>query len=188
MSTFYSHISLLKTTPPSYPALFTLNSKQKLLQLPSGSDLPIMTPPHSMIQTPLLPHQRTALGFLWDQEIPNGQSACGLWATSPPGSTFNARHIITNKVVSSFESLLTNTPLGGLLADDMGLGKIFQDIALIDTSKEQIITNHQCSMPTLLNHQLEIRNIQACSGWSAASQNLRWPHLSLIIQGQHLAT
>ncbi|MBW0504534.1 hypothetical protein O181_044249 [Austropuccinia psidii MF-1] len=44
--------------PPSYPALFSLTSKQKLIQLPSGSELP-------MIQTPL-PHQKTGLAFLWD--------------------------------------------------------------------------------------------------------------------------
>ncbi|MBW0561583.1 hypothetical protein O181_101298, partial [Austropuccinia psidii MF-1] len=118
------------STPASYPAVSSLISKQKLIQLPSGSDLPMMTPPHSIIQTPLLPHQKTGLAFLWDREIPNGQSARNLWATSPPGSTFNARHIITNKVVSSFESLSTNTPLGGLLADDMGLGKTIQAIAL----------------------------------------------------------
>ncbi|MBW0568598.1 hypothetical protein O181_108313, partial [Austropuccinia psidii MF-1] len=109
------------STPASYPAVLSLTSKQKLIQLPSGTDLPMMTLPRSMIQTPLLPHQKTGLAFLWDQEIPNGQSAGNLWTTSPPGSTFNSRNIITNKVISSFESLLTNTPLGGLLADDMGL-------------------------------------------------------------------
>ncbi|MBW0520782.1 hypothetical protein O181_060497 [Austropuccinia psidii MF-1] len=97
--------------PPSYPALFSLTSKQKMIQLPSGSDLPMMTLPHSIIQTPLLPHQKTGLAFLWNREIPNGQSACNLQATSPAGSTINSRHIFTNKVVSSFESLLNNTPL-----------------------------------------------------------------------------
>ncbi|MBW0580488.1 hypothetical protein O181_120203 [Austropuccinia psidii MF-1] len=112
------------------------------------------------------------LAFLWNQEIPNGQSSHNLWATSPPGSTFNDRHIITNKVVSSFESLLTNTPLGGLLADDMGSGKTIQAIALIGTSKQLLITNPHCSIPTSLNQQLANRNIQACSGWSTASQNL----------------
>ncbi|MBW0486211.1 hypothetical protein O181_025926 [Austropuccinia psidii MF-1] len=64
--------------PPSYPDLFSLTSKQKLIQLPSGSDLPMMTPPNCIIQTPLLPQQKTGLAFLWDQEIPNGQSACNL--------------------------------------------------------------------------------------------------------------
>ncbi|MBW0460310.1 hypothetical protein O181_000025 [Austropuccinia psidii MF-1] len=141
----------------------------------------MITPPHSIIKTPLLPHQRTGLAFLWDQEILNGQSACNLWATSPPGSPFNSRHIITNKVISSFRSLLTYTPFGGLLLDDIGLGKTIQAIALIGTSKEQLITNTHCSMPTLLNHQLAIRNIQACSSWSTASQHLPWPHSSLII-------
>ncbi|MBW0499690.1 hypothetical protein O181_039405 [Austropuccinia psidii MF-1] len=110
----------------------------------------MMTPPHSIIQTPLLPHQKMGLAFLWDREIPNGQSARNLWATSPPGSTFNSRHIITNKVISTFESLLTNTPLGGLLADDMGLGKTIQTIALIGTSKERLIANPHCSTPTMI--------------------------------------
>ncbi|MBW0592421.1 hypothetical protein O181_132136, partial [Austropuccinia psidii MF-1] len=107
-------------------------------------------PSHSIIQTPLLPHQKTGLAFLWDQEIPNGQSARNLWATSPPGSTFNARHIITNKVISSFESLLTNTSLEGLLAEKMGLGKTIQAISLIGTSKERLISNPHCSMPTMI--------------------------------------
>ncbi|MBW0493491.1 hypothetical protein O181_033206 [Austropuccinia psidii MF-1] len=129
--------------PPSYPALFPLPSKQKLIQLPSGSDL-------SMIQNPLLPHQGTGQAFLWDGETPNGQSTCNLWATSCPGSTFNARNIITNKVIRSFKLLSTNTPLGGLFSDDMGLGKTIQDIALIGTSKEWLITNTQCSRPTII--------------------------------------
>ncbi|MBW0551626.1 hypothetical protein O181_091341 [Austropuccinia psidii MF-1] len=62
-----------KSTPALYPAVSSLNSKQKLIQLPSGSELPMMAPPHSIIQTPLLPHQKTRLAFLWDREIPNGQ-------------------------------------------------------------------------------------------------------------------
>ncbi|MBW0530528.1 hypothetical protein O181_070243 [Austropuccinia psidii MF-1] len=54
------------STPASYPAVLSLTSKQKLIQSPSGSDLPMMTPLHSMIQTPLLPHQKTGLAFLSD--------------------------------------------------------------------------------------------------------------------------
>ncbi|MBW0554830.1 hypothetical protein O181_094545 [Austropuccinia psidii MF-1] len=45
--------------PPSYPALFSLTSKQIMIQSPSGSDL-------HMIQTPLLPNQKNGLAFLWD--------------------------------------------------------------------------------------------------------------------------
>ncbi|MBW0466370.1 hypothetical protein O181_006085 [Austropuccinia psidii MF-1] len=137
-------------TPPSYPAVFFLSSKQKLIQLPSRSDLSMKTPPHSMINTALLPHQKTGLSFLWDQEIPNGQLAHSLWATSPPGSTFKDRNIVTNKVVSSFKSLPINTPLGGLLADDLGLGKTIQAIALIGNSKEQLITTPHCSRSTII--------------------------------------
>ncbi|MBW0529301.1 hypothetical protein O181_069016 [Austropuccinia psidii MF-1] len=101
----------------------------------------MMTLPQSMIKTPLLPHQRTQLAFLWDQEITNGKSACNLWATSPPGSTFNSRHIITNKVISSFKLLLTNNSLEGLLMYDMGLSKTIKAIALIGTSKEWLMKN-----------------------------------------------
>ncbi|MBW0483133.1 hypothetical protein O181_022848 [Austropuccinia psidii MF-1] len=53
-------------TPPSYPALSSLTSKRRLIKLPCGADLPTITLPHSMIQTPLLPHQKTSLAFLWD--------------------------------------------------------------------------------------------------------------------------
>ncbi|MBW0519084.1 hypothetical protein O181_058799 [Austropuccinia psidii MF-1] len=55
----HSHCQLFTPTfpasnsmPPSYPALFSSASKKKLIQLPSGSDLPMLTPPHSIIQTP----------------------------------------------------------------------------------------------------------------------------------------
>ncbi|MBW0465508.1 hypothetical protein O181_005223 [Austropuccinia psidii MF-1] len=103
--------------------------------------------------------------------------------TDSCGSTFNSRNIIKNKVVSSFKSLSTNTPLGGLLAHDMGLGITIQAIALIGTSKEWLITKPKLSTPISLNNQLEIRNIKAFSGWSTASQHLPWLHSSLIIQG-----
>ncbi|MBW0507032.1 hypothetical protein O181_046747 [Austropuccinia psidii MF-1] len=63
---FTPTFSASNSMPPSYPAFFSLTSKQKLMQLPSGSDLPMMTPPHSIIQTALLPNQKTGLAFLWD--------------------------------------------------------------------------------------------------------------------------
>ncbi|MBW0528346.1 hypothetical protein O181_068061 [Austropuccinia psidii MF-1] len=47
-------------------------------------------------------------------------------------------------------SLAHLNPLGGLLADDMGLGKTIQAIALIGTSKEQLISNPHCSTPTMI--------------------------------------
>ncbi|MBW0550385.1 hypothetical protein O181_090100 [Austropuccinia psidii MF-1] len=38
--------------PASYPAVLSLNSKQKLIKLPSRSDLFMMSLPHSIIKTP----------------------------------------------------------------------------------------------------------------------------------------
>ncbi|MBW0590881.1 hypothetical protein O181_130596 [Austropuccinia psidii MF-1] len=102
------------------PKEYDCHTHTKTHKFTSGSDLSMMTLPNCIIKAPLLPHKKSGLAYLWNQEIPNGQSARNLWATSPPGSTFNARNIIKNKVVSLFESLSTNTPLGGLLAEDMG--------------------------------------------------------------------
>ncbi|MBW0480948.1 hypothetical protein O181_020663 [Austropuccinia psidii MF-1] len=151
MSNFYSHISCFELHATLISCYLFIDFQAKTDTITQW-----IRPPHSILQPPLLPHQDTGLAFLLDQEIPNGQSARNLWATSPPGSTFNARHIITNKVVSSFESLSTNTPLGGLLADDMGLGRTIQAISLIGTFKERLITNPQHSTRTSLNYQLAI--------------------------------
>ncbi|MBW0577501.1 hypothetical protein O181_117216 [Austropuccinia psidii MF-1] len=103
-----------------------------------------------MMKALLLPHQKTIPAFLWNGEIPNGQPAHRLWAISPPGYTWNARHIITNKVVSSFNSLAANTHLCGLLSNDRGLVKTIQAIALIVTSKEKLISNPQHTTPTII--------------------------------------
>ncbi|MBW0567330.1 hypothetical protein O181_107045 [Austropuccinia psidii MF-1] len=112
-------------------------------------------PPHDdpapfHYSNPPPPSSKCRPSFSLGSRNPQWPISRNLWAISPPGSTFNARHIITNKDVSSFESLLTNTPLGGLLVDDMGLGKTIQAIALIGTSKELLIANPHCSTPTMI--------------------------------------
>ncbi|MBW0467232.1 hypothetical protein O181_006947 [Austropuccinia psidii MF-1] len=108
-------------TPTSYPSLFSFASKQKLIQLPSRSDLPMMTLPHPMIQSHSSLIEKLEYLFSGIEKFP---------MDSPPVN-FGPPHLpdtllITNKVVSPFESLLTNTPLGGMLTDDMGLGKNIQ--------------------------------------------------------------
>ncbi|MBW0588663.1 hypothetical protein O181_128378 [Austropuccinia psidii MF-1] len=150
MSTFYSHIShfKLEATLISCSLFIDFQAKTDTITqwIRPSHDGP--APFHDSNPPPT--SSKTGLAFLWDQEIPNGQCTCNLWATSPPGSTFNARQRITNKVISSFKPLSTNAPLGGLLADDMGLGKTIQSIALVDTSKERLITNPQCLKPTII--------------------------------------
>ncbi|MBW0577454.1 hypothetical protein O181_117169 [Austropuccinia psidii MF-1] len=42
----------LSLTPASYPAVLSFTSKQKLIQLPSGSDLPMMTRPIPLFKPP----------------------------------------------------------------------------------------------------------------------------------------
>ncbi|MBW0487085.1 hypothetical protein O181_026800 [Austropuccinia psidii MF-1] len=141
-----------------------------------------------MIQIPLLPHQKTGLPFHWDQEIPNGQSAHNLCATLPPGSTFHARKIITTKMVSSFESLSANTPLGRLLSNDMGLSKIIQAIALIGTYHEggstpnsstitqNIVDVETCMMSSKIAHLLKslLKNKKSNCGPSQSVVFTQW--------------
>ncbi|MBW0508636.1 hypothetical protein O181_048351 [Austropuccinia psidii MF-1] len=129
MSTFYSHISCFKLHA-------TLISCSLFIDFREKTD--------TITQCIRPPHEDPAPFHYSNCPPPSSKD----W-TSPPGSTFNARHIITNKVISSFKSLLTNTPLEGLLAENMGLGKTIQAIVLIGTSKEQLITNPQCSTPTI---------------------------------------
>ncbi|MBW0473528.1 hypothetical protein O181_013243 [Austropuccinia psidii MF-1] len=45
-------------TQPLYPAVFSMSSKKKLIQLPSGSDLTI-------VKSLLLPDEKIGLAFLW---------------------------------------------------------------------------------------------------------------------------
>ncbi|MBW0484749.1 hypothetical protein O181_024464 [Austropuccinia psidii MF-1] len=142
--------SLLPQLPPQSPQPPLIQLYFLVFKAKTDTITQWIRPSHSIIKIPLLPHQKTGLAFLWDQEIPNGQSTRNLWSTSPPRSTFNSRHIIKNKVISSFWSLSTNTPLGGLLVDDMGVGKTIQAIALIGTSKERLIRNAHCSTCTII--------------------------------------
>ncbi|MBW0582985.1 hypothetical protein O181_122700 [Austropuccinia psidii MF-1] len=88
MSTLHSDISSFKLDASFISCCFIIDFQAKTDTITQW-----IRPPHAIIQTPLLSHQKTGLAFLWDREIPNGQSARNLWATLPPGSTFNARHI-----------------------------------------------------------------------------------------------
>ncbi|MBW0530829.1 hypothetical protein O181_070544 [Austropuccinia psidii MF-1] len=111
-------------TPASYPAVSSFISKQKLIQLPSESNLPRMNPPFHYSNPP--------------PPSSENQTSFSLGSRNPQWP-----------IIPSFESLSTNTPLGGLLADDIGLGKTIQAIASIGTSKEQLIATH-CSTPTII--------------------------------------
>ncbi|MBW0537014.1 hypothetical protein O181_076729 [Austropuccinia psidii MF-1] len=108
MSTIYSHISCFKLNTSFISCSLFVDFKAKTDTITQWIRSPHDDPAPFNDPNPLLPNQKTRLALLWNQEIPNVQSAHKRLATSPPGSTFNARHIITNKVISSFESLSTN--------------------------------------------------------------------------------
>lgn len=103
-----------------------------LLTLPSGEDLD-PAQPHPIVTTELLPLQKQGLAFLLDRESPNSISACALWIKSPGSTSQNLiwRHVITAEEHLTSNGLPPPSPLGSLLADDMGLGKSLQTISLI---------------------------------------------------------
>ncbi|MBW0562630.1 hypothetical protein O181_102345 [Austropuccinia psidii MF-1] len=105
----------------------------QLLKIPSGNDLPQIQSLIPFLKSSLNFHQKQGLAFLLDREAPNGKSANSLWLSKPSSSStrINLIHSITKKQVNNLKDSFSNTPLGGLLADDMGLGKSIQCISLI---------------------------------------------------------
>ncbi|KAF2199436.1 hypothetical protein GQ43DRAFT_376286 [Delitschia confertaspora ATCC 74209] len=82
-----------------------------------------------LIVTPLLKHQRQALGFMLDREKERtGKEENGMWRLKygPNGKEYWS-HVITGHEVYEKPASV----LGGILADEMGLGKTLETLALI---------------------------------------------------------
>ncbi|MBW0588864.1 hypothetical protein O181_128579 [Austropuccinia psidii MF-1] len=85
------------------------------------------------LKSSLKTHQKQGSAFPLDRESPNGKLADSLWLNKPSSSStrINLIHSITKKQVNDLQDSFSHTPLGCLLADDMGLGKSIQCISLI---------------------------------------------------------
>ncbi|KAK8054920.1 hypothetical protein PG993_000147 [Apiospora rasikravindrae] len=107
--------------------------------------------PSSRLRTSLMPHQLKALGMMLEREsgvIESGQFP-SLWARdqNDPNCTIY-RHRITGLSTRS-----PNIMSGGVIADDMGLGKSLSLLALICSSldhSERMGTEEQASASTLI--------------------------------------
>ncbi|MBW0527873.1 hypothetical protein O181_067588 [Austropuccinia psidii MF-1] len=97
MSTSYSHISHFKLDTSLMSFSLFIEFQERADPITRWIRPSHDAPPNSIIQTPLLPNQKTRPALLCDQEIPRN-----LWGPSPAGSTFNSKNLITNKTVSSF--------------------------------------------------------------------------------------
>lgn len=86
----------------------------------------------SKLQTPLLPYQRQALAWLLEKESPSlpaigSEDAVQLWKRSKNQSNIFT-NIATNFSLKNREPTLAS---GGILSDDMGMGKTLEMISLI---------------------------------------------------------
>jgi SNF2 family DNA or RNA helicase len=106
--------------------------------LSSGEDLQ-PAEPDLIITSTLLPLQKQGLAFLLDRKSPSSKSAYALWTKSPmsTGQSQVWRHIITSEEHVTSDGLPPPSPLGSLLANDMGLGKSLQTISLIASTLSQ---------------------------------------------------
>ncbi|KAH6722788.1 SNF2 family N-terminal domain-containing protein [Leptodontidium sp. MPI-SDFR-AT-0119] len=85
------------------------------------------------ILTPLLPHQETALSFMIQKEFGPVLPEFSLWEYECNVITPLYRHKLTNAESTEPPSELG----GGILADDMGMGKTLSTLALITTTLEE---------------------------------------------------
>ncbi|KAL6413087.1 promoter binding protein RUSH-1alpha [Ilyonectria robusta] len=86
----------------------------------------------TMIQTPLLPHQETALGFMMQRELGPIPLEFRLWVPERNLMTTLYRHQLTDAESADQPNELG----GGILADDMGMGKSLSTLALITATLE----------------------------------------------------
>ncbi|KAH6991382.1 SNF2 family N-terminal domain-containing protein [Ilyonectria sp. MPI-CAGE-AT-0026] len=86
----------------------------------------------TMIQTPLLPHQETALCFMMQRELGPIPLEFRLWVPERNLMTTLYRHQLTDAESADQPNELG----GGILADDMGMGKSLSTLALITATLE----------------------------------------------------
>ncbi|KAA1113102.1 hypothetical protein PGT21_020900 [Puccinia graminis f. sp. tritici] len=138
-------IPLLKLPPNLIPPIEEvpagINFDPQLLTIPSGCDLSHIYAPHEIIRSALLPHQAQGLSFILDRENPKSMSAQSLWIQKQTNEWYLWENKVNGTQLGFSDSKsFPETPLGSILADDMGLGKSLQAICLIactlDEAKE----------------------------------------------------
>jgi SNF2 family DNA or RNA helicase len=133
--------ALLKISPAIISSPEKISNKHydpQLLSIPSGCDLPHTYPPKHIIKSRLLPHQAQGLSFVIDRESSNSASAQALWLKSKMNNEYLWEHKFSGQKISfSNPTHIPETPLGSILADDMGLGKSLQAISLIAISQAE---------------------------------------------------
>ncbi|EFP74348.1 uncharacterized protein PGTG_00304 [Puccinia graminis f. sp. tritici CRL 75-36-700-3] len=154
-------IQLLKIPPDLIPPPEEISTKinfdPQLLSIPSGCDLPYIHPPSTIVKSVLLPHQAQGLSFILDRESPTSTSAQSLWVQQKNNEWYLWKNKINGTQLGfSNPNSFPETPLGSILADDMGLGKSLQAISLIactlDQAKESSLTTPNSSIQLNQSH------------------------------------
>lgn len=112
--------------------------------------LPASEQPPSIL-TPLLPYQKQGLHWMMQREQPQlpsveGKEMVQFWvARKRPGHAQSSSIVYHNIAANHTTEKPPSLARGGILADDMGLGKSLQTIALIAATKRELTTK-----PTLI--------------------------------------
>ncbi|MBW0568493.1 hypothetical protein O181_108208 [Austropuccinia psidii MF-1] len=149
MSLQLTHISKQYYSPPLLI--------DESLDIASGCDLQPLYPPTFIIKTKLLYHQAQGLSFLIDRESPNSVLAIAFWKRISSPSKILWQHKITNEtIITSNSDLHPPSPLGSILADDMGLGKSLQAISLLAHTLNSARNYQKSSLSTISGCQATI--------------------------------
>ncbi|MBW0506423.1 hypothetical protein O181_046138 [Austropuccinia psidii MF-1] len=127
------------------------------LDIASGCDLQPLYPPTFIIKTKLLYHQAQGLPFLIDHKSPNSVSAIAFWKRISSPSRVLWKHNITNRtIITSNSDFHPPSPLGSILADDMGLGKSLKAISLVSHTYNSARNYQKSSLSTISGVQATI--------------------------------
>ncbi|MBW0465190.1 hypothetical protein O181_004905 [Austropuccinia psidii MF-1] len=124
------------------------------LEIESRCDLKPLYHPSFMIKTQLLDHQVQGMPFLIDCESPKSVSDTEFWERiSSPSRILWQHKFIDETIITSHSYFHPPSPLGSILAHDMGLEKSLEAIYLVENTLNSARNYYKSSLSTISGYQ-----------------------------------